>query len=207
VSQYQEDGFLAEAMVNYLILLGWSAPDSREIFDRAYAAGHFALDRVNAAPAVFDPQKLEWMNGQYIHAMSAAELKPLVSPFFDVPWLEEGIDVVKTSVTRLTLFREALRFVAEYNPPAIDRTFAEALRDELKTNGTPHDVEAVKAMNERLKKATGLKGKELFMPLRLAVTGLDHGPELVRAIPLLLHASEVDPSVLSPLARIERCIA
>jgi len=207
VSQYQEDGFLADAMVNYLILLGWSAPDSREIFDRAYAAGHFALDRVNAAPAVFDPQKLEWMNGQYIHAMSAAELKPLVSPFFDVPWLEEGIDVVKTSVTRLTLFREALRFVAEYNPPAIDRAFAEALRDELKTNGTPRDVDAVKAMNERLKKATGLKGKELFMPLRLAVTGLDHGPELVRAIPLLLHASEVDPSVLSPLARIERCIA
>jgi nondiscriminating glutamyl-tRNA synthetase len=206
VSQYQEDGFLAEAMVNYLILLGWSAPDSREIFDRTYATGHFALDRVNAAPAVFDPQKLEWMNGQYIHAMSAAELKPLVSPFFDVPWLEEGIEVVKTSVTRLTLFREALRFVSEYTPPAIDRAFAEALRDELKTNGTPRDADGVKAMNERLKKAMGLKGKELFMPLRLAVTGLDHGPELVRAIPLLQHASEVDPSVLSPLARIERCI-
>src|SRR5260221_12808291 len=107
VSQYQEDGFLPEAMVNYLTLLGWSTPDSREIFDRTYAAEQFALERVNAAPAVFDPQKLEWMNGQYIHAMSAAELKPLVSPFYDVPWLEEGIEVVKTSVTRLTLFHEA----------------------------------------------------------------------------------------------------
>jgi len=48
-------------------------------------------------------------------------------------------------------------------------------------------------MTERLKNATGLKGKALFMPLRLAITGLDHGPELVRAIPLLQHASEVDP--------------
>ena len=62
-------------------------------------------------------------------------------------------------------------------------------------------------MVERLKAATALKGKSLFMPLRLAVTGMDHGPELVRAIPLLRHASETDQRVLSPLARVERCIA
>src|SRR5256885_4174301 len=113
VSQYEEDGFLADAMVNYLTLLGWSAPDSRELFDRTWAAEQFSLDRVNPAPAVFDPQKLDWLNGQYIHAMSAAELRPLVARFFDVPWLEEGVDVVKTSVTRLTQFRDALRFVTE----------------------------------------------------------------------------------------------
>jgi len=111
------------------------------------------------------------------------------------------------AATWLTQFREALRFVSEYTPPVIDGAFAAALREELTTNGTPHDPDAVKAMNERLKKGTGLKGKELFMPLRLALTGLDHGPELVRAIPLLQHASEVDPNVLSPLTRIERCIA
>jgi glutamyl/glutaminyl-tRNA synthetase len=61
-------------------------------------------------------------------------------------------------------------------------------------------------MVERLKSATGLKGKALFMPLRLVITGMDHGPELVRAIPLLRHAAEVDPVVLSPLQRVERCI-
>jgi nondiscriminating glutamyl-tRNA synthetase len=206
VSQYAEDGFLPEAMVNYLALLGWSAPDGQEIFDRAFAIEHFALERVNAAAAAFDLQKLEWLNGQYIHRMSAAELRPLVAPFFDVPWLEEGIEVVKTSVTRLTQFREALGFVTDYAPPEIDRPFAEALANELRANGTPRDADAVKAMNERLKQATGRKGKELFMPLRLALTGLDHGPELVRAIPLLQRASESDPGVLSPLARIERCI-
>jgi glutamyl-tRNA synthetase len=64
----------------------------------------------------------------------------------------------------------------------------------------------VKAMNERLKKTTGRKGKELFMPLRLALTGMDHGPELVRAIPLLERASESDPRVLSPLVRVKQCI-
>jgi glutamyl-tRNA synthetase len=56
-----------------------------------------------------------------------------------------------------------------------------------------------------LKAATGSKGKALFMPLRLAITGSDHGPELVKTIPLLKHASEVDPLVLSPLERVEQC--
>jgi len=203
VSAYADEGYLPEAMLNYLALLGWSSPDGVEVFGRDYAVANFSLDRVNAAPAVFDVQKLDWLNGQYIHGMSAAELAPLVRRFFDVPWLEEGIDVVKTSVHRLTQFADALRFVSEYTPPQVDRAFALKLAEELRAHGT-NDYQA---MVERLKAATGLKGKALFMPLRLALTGLDHGPELVRAIPLLQHASECDARVLSPLARVERCIA
>jgi len=203
VSAFEDEGYLAEAMFNYLALLGWSSPDGAEVFTRDAAVANFSLDRVNPAPAVFDPQKLDWLNGQYIHAMSAADLAPLVRRFFDAPWLEEGIDVVKTSVHRLTQFGDALRFVIEYTPPDVDRAFAEKLADELRTNGTPVDADSYHAMVERLKAATGLKGKSLFMPLRLAVTGLDHGPELVRAIPLLRRASESDPRVLSPLARVE----
>jgi nondiscriminating glutamyl-tRNA synthetase len=206
VTAYAEDGFLSDALVNYLTLLGWSSPDGLDVFTREYAIEKFALERVNAAPAVFDPQKLDWLNGQYIHAMRAEELVPLVRPFFDVPWLAEGIDVVKTSVHRLTQFAEALRFVVDYAPPSIDRAFAEKLADELRTNGTPTDDETYKAMVERLKTAAGVKGKALFMPLRLALTGLEHGPELVRSIPLLQHASECDPRVLSPLARVERIL-
>lgn len=203
VSAFADEGYLPEAMLNFLTLLGWSSPEGAEIFTRDYAIEHFSLDRVNAAPAVFDQQKLEWLNGQYVHAMSSAELAPLVRRFFDVPWLEEGIDVVKTSVHLLTQFAGALQFVTQYQPPQIDRAFAEQLANELRTNGTPADGESYKAMVERLKNATGVKGKALFMPLRLAITGLDHGPELVRAIPLLQHASEVDSRVLSPLARVE----
>jgi nondiscriminating glutamyl-tRNA synthetase len=206
VSAYAEDGFLPDAMLNYLTLLGWSSPDGLDIFTRQYAIEKFSLDRVNAAAAVFDPQKFDWVNGQYIHAMTAGELAPLVRKFFDAPWLEEGIDVVKTSVHRLTQFEEALRFASEYTTPIIDRVFAEKLAEELRTNGTPTDEETYKAMVERLKTATGTKGKALFMPLRLALTGLDHGPELVRSIPLLQHASGIDPRVLSPLARVERIL-
>src|SRR5881275_3528624 len=134
VSAYADEGFLSDAMFNYLTLLGWAAPDGRDVFSRDYAIETFSLDRVNPAPAVFDPQKFEWMNAQYIHAMSAEELRPLVAKFFDAPWLVEGIDVVKTSVHRLTQFREALRFVIEYTPPQIDRAFAEKVRDELRAN-------------------------------------------------------------------------
>jgi len=207
VSQYAEDGFLAEAMVNYLTLLGWSAPDGRDIFDRQYAIENFSLDRVNSAPAVFDPQKLEWVNAQTIHAMSAAELHPLVARFMpDAPWLEEGIDVVKTSVHRLTDFAGALAFVREYVPASVDPPFAEMLAQDLRAHGAPHDADSYKAMVERLKMSTGTKGKALFMPLRLAITGSDHGPELVRIIPLLQRASESDANVLSPLARAEKLL-
>jgi glutamyl-tRNA synthetase len=206
VSAYADEGFLPDAMFNYLTLLGWAAPDGRDVFSRDYAIENFSLDRVNPAPAVFDPQKFEWMNAQYIHAMSAGELRPLVAKFFDAPWLTEGIDVVKTSVHRLTQFREALRFVSEFAPPQVDRAFAEKVRDELQAQGTPRSGEEYQAMVEHLKTSTGLKGKALFQPMRLMVTGLDHGPELVRAIPLLQHASEVDPNVLSPLERVQRCI-
>ncbi len=196
VSAYADEGFLPDAMFNYLTLLGWAAPDGRDVFSRDYAIENFSLDRVNPAPAVFDPQK----------AMSAGELRPLVAKFFDAPWLTEGIDVVKTSVHRLTQFREALRFVSEFAPPRVDRAFAEKVRDELQAHGTPRSGEEYQAMVEHLKTSTGLKGKALFQPMRLMVTGLDHGPELVRAIPLLQHASEVDPNVLSPLERVQRCI-
>ena len=208
VSQYADDGFLPDAMLNYLTLLGWSSPDGAEVFSREEAIAKFSLDRVNSAPAVFDPQKLDWLNGQYIHAMSAAELRPLVALRIggDTPWLEEAIDVVKKSVHRLTQFADALLFVFNYEPPQIDRAFAETLAAELREHGAPSDADSYNAMVARLKAATGLNGKDLFMPLRLAVTGMDHGPELVRAIPLLRRAGETDARVLSPLARVERCI-
>jgi nondiscriminating glutamyl-tRNA synthetase len=207
VSAYADEGYLPDAMLNYLTLLGWSSPDGLDVFSREYAVDQFSFDRVNAAPAVFDPKKFEWLNGQYIHSMSAGELARLVRPFYDVPWLEEGIDVVKTSVQKLTDFRETLRFVAEFATPEVDRGFVERLAEELRAHGTPTDETTYKEMVERLKVSTGTKGKALFMPLRLAITGMEHGPELVRSIPLLLHASEVDPAVLSPLARVERILA
>ena len=211
VAAYAETGFLAEAMVNYLTLLGWSAPDGRDIFDRDYAIANFALDRVNSAPAVFDPQKFEWLNGQYIHSMSAAELRPLVvnAIGFDAPWLEEAIEVVKTTVHLLPQFKEMIRFVTDYKPDAVYRQLDPAVRDIMDivtaylSEHSISDGDAYQAFVNDMKSQTGLKGRALFSTLRLALTGEEHGPELVRALPLIQHASDVDDDVWSLVDRVE----
>lgn len=219
VAQYAEEGFLPDAMVNYLTLLGWSTPDSREVFTREYAAENFALDRVNSAPAVFDPQKLEWMNAQYIHSMEPDALRAVVLPFLKEwvsepsDWVDEAVDLVRTSVHRLTEFSGALRFVFEYDPskvaPLVDVEFARLLAQDLGENDGPADADGYQALVERLKVKSGRKGKALFMPLRAALTGLDHGPELVRALPLIERGSRTSgiAPVLSPRARAETLLA
>jgi glutamyl-tRNA synthetase len=215
VAAYAEDGFLSDAMVNYLILLGWSSPDGLEVFPREHAVEHFALYRVNAAPAVFDAQKLEWLNGQYIHAMDARSLRPFVLPYLmdwirePSDWVDKAIELVQKSVHRLTEFAEALRFVFEYDAATIaaqiERDFAQVLAEDLREHGAPTDDTAFHSMVDRLKVKSGKKGKNLFMPLRLALTGRDHGPELVRAVPLIERGSRTPgiAPVLSPLARVE----
>jgi nondiscriminating glutamyl-tRNA synthetase len=199
VTEYQRQGYLSDAMVNYLTLLGWSSPDGLDVFSRDYAIANFSLERVNSAPAVFDPTKFEWLNGQYIHTMSAAELAPLVRPFFDAPWLEAGIEVVKTSVHRLTEFADALRFVTTYDPERVLEMLDGAVRT-VSTNiaaylhqhdGIGSDAD-YHAFVDQMKKETGLKGRALFSTIRIILTGEEHGPELVRALPLIQHASELD---------------
>jgi nondiscriminating glutamyl-tRNA synthetase len=216
VSAYAEEGFLPEAMLNYLTLLGWSSPDGLEVFSRDYAVANFSLDRVNPAPAVFDPQKFEWINAQYIHAMSAVDLAPLVAPLVErMPreCLIEAIDLVKTSVSTLTQFETALSIVWAYSALGIEFSLNDTLRAEatallpsleadLEEHGVPLTAEEFKAMTARVGKAAGLKGKQLFMPLRLLLTGVEHGPELARLIPLIEKASRFDIRIESVRDRV-----
>jgi nondiscriminating glutamyl-tRNA synthetase len=203
VSAYAEEGFLPDAMVNYLTLLGWSSPDGLDVFSRQYAIEKFSLDRVNAAAAVFDPQKFDWVNGQYIHAMTAAELAPMVRKFFDAPWLEEGIDVVKTSVHRLKQFEDALRFVHEFDPAEVHvmlgptRQSAAATVAAYLEQNIVSDEASYQAFVATMKTWLSLKGRELFSTLRILLTGYEHGPELVRALPLITHAATLEDRLYS----------
>lgn len=233
VSAYAGQGYLPEAMVNYLTLLGWSSPDGAEVFTAAEAAAKFSLDRVNAAPAVFDAQKLDWVNSQYIHAASGDALVPLVAPFMSTwvkevsdenrAWFAEALELVKKGNHRLTEFAGALSFVFEYDAVRAAELLAgtagavvtpdamkliRELEADLAEHGAPLDDGGYKAMTERLKNASGQKGKALFMPLRIALTAMEHGPELVRAIPLLQRGSETSgiAPVQSPLARVRLLI-
>lgn len=231
VSAYAEEGFLPDAMFNYLTLLGWSPPGGVEIFSRNEAIGDFSLERVNAAPAVFDPQKFRWMNGQYLSKLTSSELAALVIPHLererlvlrrnaDVErWVEEAIEAVRKGIDTLADFVPALRVFFEFEPKpaADDAAAAEALTDpsadaviralvEELERETPRDADAYHAVADRLKTTTGQKGKKLFMPVRIAVTGSSHGPELARMVPLLERGAEVEglAPILRPVERAKR---
>ncbi|MBI2215542.1 MAG: glutamate--tRNA ligase [Acidobacteria bacterium] len=231
VAAWAVDGYLADAMLNYLTLLGWSPADGIELFDRESAVRAFSLERVNSAPAVFDPQKLAWVNGQYIHKLTAAELWELTKPRFatagwlreDSPearaWFESAIALSQKGTSTLADFIPALAPMFEF---AVDdvladqeadsilreegtESFVAQIVDELKANGTPRDGDEYKAFVERLKSLSGRKGKPLFMPIRVAMTGRAHGPELVALVPLLEAGSGLRglAPIASPLSRAE----
>jgi glutamyl-tRNA synthetase len=106
-------GYVAEALVNYMTLLGWSSPDStQEIFTLKEAAGQFSFERVNKAGAKFDWDKLDWLNSQYLHNLPVAQLTDLLIPYWesagyefnpvgDRSWLEQMASLIGPSLTRL----------------------------------------------------------------------------------------------------------
>ncbi|MBC7188878.1 glutamate--tRNA ligase, partial [Candidatus Aerophobetes bacterium] len=95
ITYYREKGYLPWALINYLALLGWSTVDSQQFFTKEELIEKFSLERVNRSPAIFDPQKLEWMNAEYIRKLSTEELARLLIPYLrEKGWIGEEIDKV-----------------------------------------------------------------------------------------------------------------
>ncbi|HVT03377.1 MAG TPA: glutamate--tRNA ligase [Thermoanaerobaculia bacterium] len=234
VAAYAADGFLPEAMVNYLTLLGWTPPDGQEIFSRDSAAREFSLERVHAAAAVFDPQKFAWLNGQYIQKTANIDLLDAVALGLSAPgwlrersaaadeWIVEAIELVKKGATQVTGIALQLAFFFEWNAAAVVREPAnaevladpgalgliQALAEDLAANGAPRDSDQYHALADRLKQTTGRKGKGLFMPIRIATMGSTHGPELQRALPLMERGSEIPEfKIVAPLERTRQMLA
>ncbi|MCM3762406.1 glutamate--tRNA ligase [Alkalihalobacillus oceani] len=208
VEQYKELGYLPEALVNFLALLGWSPVGEEEIFSMEELSAQFSLERVSKAPAVFDTDKLAWMNNQY---MKKADLDTVVS--LALPHLkkagrvpedlnEERYEWIKRLIG---LYQEQLQYGAEivdltelFFKPEIE--YNEEAKEILAEEQVPEVLEHlageldqlddfvaanIKAAIKATQKATGHKGKKLFMPIRVAVTGQTHGPELPDAIEVL----------------------
>jgi glutamyl-tRNA synthetase/nondiscriminating glutamyl-tRNA synthetase len=211
VEEFQRQGYLPQALVNYLALLGWSPPvDGQEIMSLEEITSQFDLDRVLKSPATFDNAKLDWMNRSYINKADSAALVDISYPFFIeaglVPeqaaievraWLAQAIDLVKSHVDHLDqLPREAgIVFGFATDPPEIDEGAREAL-------GTPEGkavalefrrlvdekgnltVESYREIVAQVKANTKQKGRNLFHPIRAALTGRGSGPEMEKLIPL-----------------------
>ena len=215
LSSFREMGIVPEALRNYLLLLGWSAPDGKtEKLSVEEMIAQFSLDRVNKSPAVFDPLKLEWLNREYLAGASPeAKLdyfRSRVRAFltaagffsddeFDrhLPWIDKVILVVILDRADRLQVQDVFRLICDYDAGRI--ASADETRPVLEDAGA---IEVLRAFIPRIlalpevtyerfreaarsvQKESGKKGKELFYPIRVAVTGAASGPELEKLIPI-----------------------
>lgn len=209
VEQYRDMGYLPEAIVNFLALLGWSPEAEEEFFTIDELISKFSLDRVSKNPAVFDNDKLNWMNSQYIKSAPVERITDLAIPYLRSAGLigenldQEGYEWVRKIVNSV---KEGLQYISQivekvgifFNDevaPENDETL-----EVLKGQQVPQLMEVfVKKVNEAqaiddefgkgifkiIQKETGIKGKNLFMPIRVMLTGQMHGPEIFEIIPIL----------------------
>lgn len=200
VLQYRENGYLPEALFNFLSLLGWSPEGENEILPAQEIIQQFSLKRVSKSPAVFDVDKLNWLNSQYIKKLSPLELAPLLKPFLqDFPYQEElnrlteeqYLLLVSAVQERLVSLKDIKEEAAAIFAPLGEDSYEEEARKVLSQPAVipvlqafkeqltaADDVEANKQLIKRIIKENQLKPKEVFMPLRCALSGVTHGPEL-----------------------------
>lgn len=192
-SWYREQGFLPEAILNYLALMGWSMPDEREIFSLDEMASHFKLEDIHTSGPVFDIKKLEWMNGEYIRMLSVESLKSKVVEFIGKDYPE---DVVEQTIP---LVGERMKKLSDYLPLAEfffhrPKDYEAELTGKKELFGgiykTLEAVDAWKAdvIGEQLlglTKELGIKTGEFFMLLRVAVTGKKISPPLNESMEIL----------------------
>ncbi len=209
VTEYQRQGYLPDAMVNFLALLGWSPGDDRELMSTPELVDGFSLEGISGGNAVFNTEKLDWMNGQYIARLPVAQLAQAVEPFLgeaglwpsvlpgvDEPWLHRLLDLLRPRAKRLTDFvdlaRPFLVDTVEYGPEAIEKHLSTpglsahliALAQSLGT-AVPFDEPHVEAVVRGSAAERGIKPGLLIHAVRVAVTGRTTSPGLFEVLALL----------------------
>ncbi|HEY9670366.1 MAG TPA: glutamate--tRNA ligase [Waterburya sp.] len=217
ISDFKEMGFTAEALANYMTLLGWSPPDStQEIFSLDEAAKEFSFERVNKAGAKFDWAKLDWINSQYLHKMPASQLVELLIPYWqnagfefdpvgDRAWLEQLATVIGPSLARLPeavemsrmLFTQSVEFSAEATEQLKKEGAADVVQAILDALGNYPELTAEDAQQiiTTVTKEKKVKKGLVMRSLRAALTGDVHGPDLIQSW-VLLHQQEQDKTRL-----------
>jgi glutamyl-tRNA synthetase/nondiscriminating glutamyl-tRNA synthetase len=209
VAEFRERGYLPEALVNYLALIGWSPGSDKELLPIQELARRFALEDVGHSAGVFDQEKLAWMNRHYMKEAAPARLAAETARYFiargyvrrrtdeAMDYLTSLLPMAVGSVDRLEEIPDRLKFLFDYDPATA------LMRDEV--GGVLHetgardviaalpaaidrplvDRETFRGMANRVKERTGMKGKALFHPIRVALTGEGAGPELDLAVPAI----------------------
>jgi len=219
VSEFRAKGYLPEALVNYLALIGWSPGNDDELLPLEEMAERFSLDAVGVSAGVFDEEKLAWANRHYLRLATPERLAELCVPFLrragfvttldgeGMAFLASTMPMVSASVDRLEQVSTRLSFLFDYSaeralgdgvlgaemqeagPRAVVQSLAEVLAGEPRL-----DRDRFRAAANVVKAKTGQKGKALFHPIRIALTGRAEGPELDLAVPAMERGAELPPS-------------
>ncbi len=220
IANFRDMGVLPEALMNYLALLGWApSGGTREIFSPDELKKEFSLERVTPSPAVFDMEKLYWLNRHYIKQSSPERIERLAEPFFVnsglLPqnpdervraWFGKVVALLAPSVNKLDELPDRAALIFRYdateavNSPenaevlAAPQTHAvlAAFALQVESDNAPLTPERFKAMMNEVKAKTGAKGKELFHPVRIILTGSHSGPEFDKLIPILEEGSQLE---------------
>ncbi|MFN6501107.1 MAG: glutamate--tRNA ligase [Nostoc sp. DedQUE01] len=218
ICDFQQMGFTAEGLVNYMTLLGWSPPDStQEIFTLETAAKEFSFERVNKAGAKFDWDKLDWLNSQYIHNTPVDKLTDLLIPYWEAAgykfdggrtrsWLEQLVTLISQSLTRLVdavamsqvFFSDIVEFSEEANTQLKQEGSAAVLEGIVTAlqNQSQLSEESAQDIIKQVVKEQKVKKGLVMRSLRAALTGDVHGPDLIQSW-LLLNQIGLDRPRLS----------
>lgn len=209
VDQYRQLGYLPAGIVNFLALLGWAPNSEQEIFSIDELIKEFSMDRVAKNPAVFDIDKLNWINQHYMRQLDDEAFFEAAKPHMSAAGYMTG-DETGDKLTWLkkvvATAKDHVSFAAQI-PASVEMYFNDEFNfendeaaDVLKAETVPAvigmlleelpklevlDGANVKALFKTIQKTTKLKGKDVFMPIRVALTGNQHGPELAEMVPLL----------------------
>jgi nondiscriminating glutamyl-tRNA synthetase len=208
IEQYEELGYLPEALFNFITLLGWSPAGEEELYTKEEFIKIFDASRLSKSPALFDTQKLTWMNNQYMKKIDVDRALELSLPhLIKAGRLSENLTEEELQWVRslVSLLQEKMSFgaeivglsdmffkdEAEYEEDAKEVLTGETVPEVLKAFSEELEklpnflADEIKAAMKTVQKSTGQKGKNLFMPIRAAVSGQTHGPDLPQAIELL----------------------
>jgi len=218
VREFREKGYLPEALVNYLALIGWSPGQNEELLPADELARRFRLENVAHSAGIFDEDKLAWANRHYLKLCDPGRLAELAEPHLRArgqilgplspqaqAWLVQVLPGMAASVDRLPQLADRLEAVFRQpgapleNEPGLPEVAA-ALAAELEGGSRLVDKDTFRALAGRVKDRTGLKGKGLFHPIRVILTGAAEGPELDLIVPAIDRATDLRDSGLAPVA-------
>jgi glutamyl-tRNA synthetase len=194
VQELRDAGYLPEALRNYLALLGWGLDEETTIISTDELVGSFSLDRVNKAPAIFDEQKLRWMNGRYLRELDPADLAARLEALTGRDGLLEAATVAQEKLQTLADFWPLAGFLVE-RQPFDEKAWGKVMRDgalgrlqrarEVLADLEPFTTDGVEAALRSLVDELGVKPKDVFQPVRVAISGTTVSPGIFESVAAL----------------------